>query len=343
MNEAAKEVVDPETGEVTDLPGPGVETPGDWPRPGELGRKVDPSRWVTAPPAKLYAALVKAQAVARAVRKDAENKWHKYSYASAEAVIEEAKECFAQAGLALLATNWSLAGERDGAHVGRIFVHYRLVHEGGEALELSSSTPVITEKGRPADKAELGALTANLSYTLRGLLLLPREDASASIDGRDDRDYNDRDRNDRDHKSRDDDRGRERREPERRDERPAPQDRKDPPREPDSGRDKPDSGRGSFPPTDDGRPPAEPPQRIVPRVLVDDAIDGMKRLEAEFGLGGPEERRKAYAECEQIPPRLLAELGADDPELDRARTAYKTIIRGMRAALGIQAPSQGAK
>lgn len=148
---------------------------------------------------KLCAALVKAQATARAVGKDKENVFHRYRYASAEAVIEESRTALSAAELALLTLSWGLLGDRmeriektkNGERLvvvaGRVDVYYRLVHASGQYLDLHSSTPVITENGRPEDKAELTALTANLSYMLRGLLLLPRDaDADASIDARDD-------------------------------------------------------------------------------------------------------------------------------------------------------------
>ena len=43
--------------------------------------------------------------------------------------------------------------------------------------------------GRPADKAEAAAVTSDLAYTIRGLLLLTRGLEDGSIDGRDDRQY----------------------------------------------------------------------------------------------------------------------------------------------------------
>ena len=152
-----------------------------------------------APPvsvAGLCAALVAAQAAARAVAKDATNTFHRYKYASAEAIIAEAREALSGAGLAFLTTGWQFAAAPTGTDggfasgvVGRVEVSYRLVHMSGETIELASSTPVIPEKGRPADKAEAAALTANLANMLRGLLLLPRDDDQAAIDARDDRNY----------------------------------------------------------------------------------------------------------------------------------------------------------
>lgn len=141
----------------------------------------------------LAAALVEAQSHAQAVAKDSTNSFHRYKYASAEAVIEEARQALAAAGLALITTGWRFephaSEEFSSAPIGRVHVKYRLLHTSGESVEFESSTPVISEKGRPADKAEATALTYNLGYFLRGLLLLPRVDESEVVDARDDRQY----------------------------------------------------------------------------------------------------------------------------------------------------------
>lgn len=151
-------------------------------------------------PKAIAAALVAAQATARAVGKDAKNTHHGYQYASAEGIIIEAREALSGAGLALVSP-WDFVpvmttdpetGQtrpaRDGV-IGRVVVNHVVIHKDGETYSFTSSTPVIPEKGRPADKAEFASLTANLAYTLRGMLLLPRDDEQASIDARDDRGY----------------------------------------------------------------------------------------------------------------------------------------------------------
>lgn len=141
----------------------------------------------------LSAALVTAQSNARSVGKDKTNTFHKYAYASAEAIIDEARAALTSAGLALCSAGRRFAqltaqGEKD--PIGRVEITYRLVHTSGEAHEFTSSTFVIPEKGRPADKAESAAVTSDLAYTLRGLLLLPRDaEGGASVDGRDDTGY----------------------------------------------------------------------------------------------------------------------------------------------------------
>lgn len=128
---------------------------------------------------ELAKALVNAQQSAQAVHKDSRNEWHKYAYASAEAIISEARTALSCAGLALLPVSWSVV---DGA---RVRVKYRLVHISGESMDLDTETSVVPEKGRPQDKAEACALTYSLSYLLRGLLLLPRVEDEP--DRRDDR------------------------------------------------------------------------------------------------------------------------------------------------------------
>lgn len=143
--------------------------------------------------ADISAALVKAQEISKAVGKDGTNKYHQYKYASAEAMIEEARTALTAAGLALFQAGFrfveSSLPRADKLPVGRVYVRYRLVHTTGQFYEFESSTSVIPEKGRPDDKAEFGAITANLGYTLRGLLLLPREDAETSPDARNDLTY----------------------------------------------------------------------------------------------------------------------------------------------------------
>jgi hypothetical protein len=142
---------------------------------------------------EMSAALVKAQELSKAVGKDGTNKFHNYKYASAEAMIEEARSALTAAGLALAQVGVRFVEAQtpraEKLPIGRVHITYRLIHTSGQVYEFESSTAVIPEKGRPDDKAEFGAITANLGYTLRGLLLLPREDESASPETRDDRAY----------------------------------------------------------------------------------------------------------------------------------------------------------
>jgi hypothetical protein len=168
-------------------------------------------------PAPLAKALVEAQKAARAVGKDAANAFHKYKYASAEAIIEEARGALSDAGLALIYLgheptqplmapfsiyDWineggkvSEAMKEEFARAPwpttpyRVLIRYVLVHESGSTVPFVDNAAVIIEKGRPPDKAESGALTTSLGYVLRGLLLLPRVEEGTDRDQDDDRNH----------------------------------------------------------------------------------------------------------------------------------------------------------
>lgn len=154
------------------------------------------------PTPALNKALAAAQKRAEAVEKDATNSFHKYRYASAEAIIAEARAALAEEGLAVMPVStdrdpaqpdhvWK--GEGADAFIDvprRIRAVYLLLHESGEEREFYFTTPVIPEKGRPEDKAEFGSRTENLGYALRDLLLLPRvQEGAESPSARDDRGY----------------------------------------------------------------------------------------------------------------------------------------------------------
>lgn len=156
-------------------------------------------------PPKLAAALVTAQKTARGVEKDAKNSYHDYKYASSESLIDEGRRCLLTADLALFPTSrkfdaLDLRVEQTGTDkqgkpkppkgaIGRVEMKYMLAHASGEAVEVESGTWVVPEAGRPEDKAEAAAVTSDLGYVLRGLLLLPRGMDTTPIDARDDRDY----------------------------------------------------------------------------------------------------------------------------------------------------------
>lgn len=147
--------------------------------------------------ADLAAGLLKAQAEAIPVGKASLNEHHGYRYVSAEDIISEGRAALRAGGLSLFVAGWRLEslekpiasadGKSDAA--ARVVVKYVLVHVGGHAYSWEASSYIIPGKGRPADKAELGAITANLSYTIRGLLLLPRVDEQVAIELRNDREY----------------------------------------------------------------------------------------------------------------------------------------------------------
>lgn len=136
--------------------------------------------------------LVAAQVAARAVEKDRRHDYHKYNYVSAEAMITEGRAALAAGDIALLTLGWAwqtlpteyAEGDKKRTAPGRVVIQYELRHVSGDATAFESSSWVVPEKGRSIDKAESGAITENLSYTLRGLLLLPRVDEGTSVETR---------------------------------------------------------------------------------------------------------------------------------------------------------------
>lgn len=146
----------------------------------------------------LFAALISAQERAKAVTKDGKNTFHNYKYASAEAIIEEAKLCLNNSGLAVVCMGWGIKdsvpdvapvagkGDKFCTPPYLIQVHYAVIHSSGETMVMTTESSVVPEAGRPRDKAESAALTMSLGYFLRGLLLLAREDAENSVDQRND-------------------------------------------------------------------------------------------------------------------------------------------------------------
>jgi hypothetical protein len=132
-------------------------------------------------PAKLSAALVKAQRAARDVAKDGFNKFHKYEYATSESLIEEGKVTLGEQGLALLQLDVVLLmidrdAEGKEKYRNKATIQYVLLHESGEMIRFARDWPCVETNGRPADKAEGGALTTALGYTYRDLLSLKRVD-----------------------------------------------------------------------------------------------------------------------------------------------------------------------
>jgi ERF superfamily protein len=133
-------------------------------------------------------ALAAAVTSCHAVEKTAQNVFHRYKYASADAIIEEARKALADAGLALLPIEASLNGsEREGDDRFELVRTFALLHASGEVTPLRVVWPVCVEKGRPLDKATAIADTLSLSYLLRDLLMLPRVDPTDDMNARDDR------------------------------------------------------------------------------------------------------------------------------------------------------------
>jgi hypothetical protein len=135
----------------------------------------------------LNAALARAIARANPVDKGALNAFHKYKYASAESLIDEARIALASEGLAVIPLSHTLVPREGDGYFADLRAEYLVTHASGQAVTCVSTTPCIAEKGRPHDKAVATASTYALGYFLRGLLLLPRVDESHEVDRRDDR------------------------------------------------------------------------------------------------------------------------------------------------------------
>ena len=144
-------------------------------------------------------ALLDAQRRLEAVEKTRTNTFHKFKYASAEDIIHASREALNAAGVVVLVTSTAFdyapvvatepnAPPRPDAHAGLLRSEFKVLAANcDEVLEFVSTMPVIAERGRPLDKALCSAATQTLGYTLRSLLLIPRDDESDSVDGRDDR------------------------------------------------------------------------------------------------------------------------------------------------------------
>lgn len=154
----------------------------------------------------LAAALVEAQREVKSVAKDAKfgggpnDRGPKYAYASSEAVYGEARRALTVAGLAASLTSSEVYvlsyvdsytaenGELRNDNIQQIMLrcHFLLVHAASEGTrESMCEFPVIQGKGRPLDKALMGARTTALAYYLRDLLLMQRGDFD-EVDSRQD-------------------------------------------------------------------------------------------------------------------------------------------------------------
>lgn len=138
---------------------------------------------------EVQGALAKAQQQVQGVVKAARNEWHKYSYASAEAMLREAKESMADCGLSIFRVDMRSVPFHDFDGVLLLEAVFRVAHESGQFFDIESCLPFQLEKGRPWDKAMLGAQTTMLSYAVRDLLMMPRVSEDEDVSARNDRDY----------------------------------------------------------------------------------------------------------------------------------------------------------
>ena len=137
-------------------------------------------------------ALAKALSTARdkcmTATKDSKNTFHRYSYASADEVIDVAKTALEGTGLSLVPTCPKIKVSGSGNMAFYALVRkFILIHTSGEVLPLGEiEWPVIPDKGKPLDKALAIAITSSLSYLYRDLLAMPRGTGDG-MDNRDDR------------------------------------------------------------------------------------------------------------------------------------------------------------
>lgn len=126
---------------------------------------------------QLMAALAEAQIAVNGVEKNARNEYAGYDYVSADGMVRQLRVALLDAGLAFFRAGWHIDGDK-------VVSEFALVHpKSGAHKIIKAEMPVFEAKGRPLDKAVLGALTTSLSYVLRDLLLVPRVD-ELEIDNR---------------------------------------------------------------------------------------------------------------------------------------------------------------
>jgi len=141
-----------------------------------------------APAANLSDALSRAQGRAHAVRANAVNADdpkdpYVYVYASAEAVITEARAALSAEKISVFPVSSLIVpppANEKGSPLRR--TTWR-VSFGAEHLEHVREWPIVAQ-GRTSDKATATADTSSLAYFLRDLLLLPRVEPGMEMDAR---------------------------------------------------------------------------------------------------------------------------------------------------------------
>lgn len=148
----------------------------------------EPKKATAKPADSLTAALLAAQVALPQVTKDATNNFMKFNYVSAEGMIAACRSILHEQGLLAQRTGWATLPPNGSAiDYGSIVSHMKLVHVPSGQEQLDEITwPIVPEKGRPMDKAIAAALTSSLSYWLRDLLMVPREEEDG-MNSRDDR------------------------------------------------------------------------------------------------------------------------------------------------------------
>lgn len=141
--------------------------------------------------AKLAQKIAQAQKNIREVEKKARNEFHKYNYASADAIIQEARKALQDTGVVVIQNNWHY--KEQGGDVEKMYVlevKFAVIDtETGYTEDFYVPVPFAPTPGRQGlDKAMFAALTESIAYFLRGLLLIPRiGEGEIPIPVRDDR------------------------------------------------------------------------------------------------------------------------------------------------------------
>jgi hypothetical protein len=137
---------------------------------------------VEAIPQKLADKLQAAQADTTAVGKESRNEFQRYSYTSAEEVLEHVQPILARHGLGVFRISWHQEmtycdeGELD-VYKTKLHIFFQLhAHEIADAWITNVEWPVVVTKGRPEDKTIASGLTDATKYWLLGMLLIPRCD-----------------------------------------------------------------------------------------------------------------------------------------------------------------------
>lgn len=133
-------------------------------------------------PAERSPMFVAQQAVSP-VAKDARNEFQNFDYASAEAVIQAARAALADGGICVARLGYDLEIQ-EGYWV--LCSTYLITGDPSYSAPFVRKFPLVPGKGRPLDKSLAVALTSDLAYTLRDLLLIPRIGVDESIDARND-------------------------------------------------------------------------------------------------------------------------------------------------------------
>lgn len=153
----------------------------------------------------LALALLAAQRDIQMLQRDQTNSHQGYDYASADGIVSQCRTVLNRHGLTFraLSPRIEFLGESTEQRapkgkdpyevkIGRavVTVTMRLDHPvTSEAETQDHSIIAESERGRPLDKAILGARTTLIGYAHRDLLNLPRFDGESEVCGRDDSDY----------------------------------------------------------------------------------------------------------------------------------------------------------